>query len=360
MRNAFLPLLIISVLISSVHAQNNIRVGTTFSKQQCVYLGLDWKETYQEILKLDWDILRLGAYWSEIETEENKFDFEELDWQIQQAKRRGIPVVLTIGMKAPRWPEYFIPTWFGTKSRLSYSEKISNNKALKKYLLRFITNVMERYRDENAINFIQVENEALNKFGGKNWQLSKKFLAQEIQLVSSLDALKRPVILTTATYPNKFLRILANVFTKGSWLKDNLALCDILGINVYPTIGQKTLGIRHYVKSLPAHRSERFDYILKMAHKKDVDVWVMELQAEPWEPGELVHTQKHNPPSISPEAVETYYAELKNAGFKTIFLWGVEYWYYQKKVNTNEQWWDMAKNIINESKIIKPDNNGHQ
>jgi len=72
-------------------------------------------------------------------------------------------------MKVPRWPEYFIPVWFSNKSKLRYSERIRNNKKLKKYLLRFMTKVMERYKNKIAISYIHVENEALNKFGGKNW-----------------------------------------------------------------------------------------------------------------------------------------------------------------------------------------------
>ncbi len=346
MKKLFFCLFTIFILTSTGLCEDSILVGTTFSKQQCLYLGLDWKETYQNILSLNWDIIRLGAYWDEIETAEGHFDFATLDWEIKQAHKKGIPVVLTVGMKAPRWPEYFIPEWIYKKTKLEYSQDISENIVLKEYTLRFITKVMGHYNNDIAIKYIQVENEALNKFGKKNWQLSKQFLAKEVNLVKSLDTLKRPVILSTATYPNVFLRFLANIFTKGNWLNDNLELCNILGINVYPTIGQKTLGIRHYVKTLPHHRNQRFNYIFKAAKKKGVGVWVMELQAEPWEPGQLVSTQKHNPPSISPQAVETYFTELTDSGFRTIFLWGSEYWYYQKEINKNNVWWDMAEKIL--------------
>ncbi|MDP2652609.1 MAG: beta-galactosidase [Candidatus Omnitrophota bacterium] len=327
-------------------ADEGLRIGTTFSRQQCIYLGLDWQETYLAVLKLKPDIIRLGAYWNEIEAKESTFDLTTLDWEIKEAKKRGIPIVLTIGMKAPRWPEYFIPAWVFKKTQLHYSDDIAENPVLKKYTLRFIREVINHYSAEEAIAYIQVENEALNKFGKKNWQLSKKFLSEEIELIRSLDNLKRPIVLTAATYPNTFLRTIARIFTKGDWIKNNLALCDILGINAYPTIGQKTFGFRHYVRTSPEQRKKSLRRVLKAAKNKGAELWVTELQAEPWEPGELVHTKKHAPPSISPETVVYYFEELKTEGVRTVLLWGAEYWFYQKKEHGNLRWWKMAEDMF--------------
>lgn len=355
----FLPLYFILILLThspSADADESRRIGTTFSRQQCIYLGLDWKETYDAVLELDWDIIRLGAYWNEIEGKEGRFDFTTLDWEIEKAKEKNIPVILTIGMKAPRWPEYFIPAWVFGKTKLYYSDDISKNEILKEYTLRFIKTVFERYRDEEIITHIQVENEALNKFGSKNWQLSKDFLTEEVNLIKSLDPLNRPVILTAATYPNKFLRFFANIFTKGNWIKNNLELCDVLGINVYPVIGHKTFGVKHYVKTVPAGRIKSIRDILKIVKKENKEVWVMELQAEPWEPGKLVDKGKPDPPSVSPDAVKKYFEELINEGYGTILLWGSEYWYFQKKENHNLRWWNMAQELIEARKDPVPAN----
>lgn len=348
MRQAKYLILAISLFICDPHYlyADSFKIGTTFSKKQCEYLNLDWKETYSAILDLKWDIIRLGAYWTEIEPQENQFDFSDLDWQIQQAKLKGMPIILTVGMKAPRWPEYFIPDWIYQKTNLPYSADISKYPALKKYALRFISTVADHYANEPAIQYIQVENEALNKFGGKNWQILKDFLKEEVDLVRSLDKSNRPIILTTATQPNKIMRFLANIFTKGNPIKDNLQMCDILGINVYPIIGRKTLGIKHYIKNLNTERKKRFSYLLKLAKKENKEIWITELQSEPWEPGKLVHKKAHNPPSSSPEMTKEYFYELKDEGFKVFLLWGVEFWYHQKTKNKNNSWWLMAKDII--------------
>ena len=50
-----------------------MRVGTTFSPAQCEYLGLDWKNAYLRILDEEFDLIRLGAYWSEIEKQEGVY-----------------------------------------------------------------------------------------------------------------------------------------------------------------------------------------------------------------------------------------------------------------------------------------------
>lgn len=342
--------LLLSVSWVRLSYADSLRTGTTFSKVQCLYLGLDWKESYLAVLGMDWDIIRLGAYWNEIEPQEGRCDFSDLDWQIEQAKSRKIPVILTVGMKAPRWPEYFIPEWVYNKTKVGVSHVVSENPVLRRYTLEFIRNVVSHYGEEPAVAYIQVENEALNRYGGKNWQISKEFLSEEVKLVSSLDPLKRPIILTTATQPDKFIRFLVNIFTKGNPIEDNLSICNILGINVYPVIGRKTLGIRHYVKNRKRHREERFSYILKLAEEEGKEAWVTELQAEPWEPGKLVHKMEGNSPSASPEMTKEYFQDLRRQGFTAILLWGAEYWYYQKTRNNNDAWWKMVEEIIGSKK----------
>lgn len=339
-------LLIVTLLYSNDLYAEDIKIGTTFSKIQCEYLDLDWRETFLEILKLDLGIIRLGAYWSEIEVQEGIFDFKDLDWQVNQAKKKGIPIILTVGMKAPRWPEYFIPDWIYKRINHSYSADISKDVLLQKYTLRFISEVIDHYQNETSIKFIQVENEALNRFGGKNWQLHFGFLKEEVSLVRDIDKLKRPIILTTATQPNKFIRFLVNIFTKGNPINDNLKICDILGINVYPIVGWKSFGINHYAKNKKEHREERYSYLFKLAKKKNKEIWITELQSEPWEPGILAHKKKGNPPSSSPAMTTQYFNELKDQGFDVFLFWGAEYWYYQKIKNANPAWWNMANEIM--------------
>src|SRR4030042_2657750 len=86
--------------------------GVNFSQKYTELLGLDWKNTYLALLDdLKVKNIKLITYWNEIESEENKYNFEDLDWQIKNAEERGVKILLVVGMKTPRWPECHIPDW---------------------------------------------------------------------------------------------------------------------------------------------------------------------------------------------------------------------------------------------------------
>jgi hypothetical protein len=325
-------------------------VGTTYSHRQSGYLEIDWKETYLEILKLGFYTVRLGAYWDEIEAVEGTYDFSTLDWQVAEARKRNVPVVLTVGMKAPRWPEFFIPRWLDEKIRVKPGGEVTRDPVLREKTLEFVRRVVLRYRDEPAVRYWQVENEALDRSGPKYWWIGPAFLREEIDLVRSLDGdRKRPIILTVATYPNTFLFLLARFRLDTHPIYQNLELCDILGINVYPVVGQMFWKFKLYFWTRPEERAEYFSKVLKLVKKKGKRVWIMELQAEPWEPGMLVHMTKERPPSGWPEVARESFSEFRRLGFPVIFFWGAEYWYYRSIRQEDAHWWDMARDVLRKS-----------
>jgi hypothetical protein len=345
-RSLSLLLLIVLWFPAKTVAADPITVGTTFSPQQCEYLELDWRETYQAILALDFDVIRLGAYWSFIEAEQGIYDFTDLDWQIEQAEKHKTPVILTVGIKAPRWPEYFIPDWVFENTRLRFAATVSKNLYLQNKALKFIEHVVNRYKGRDIIRYWQVENEALNRFGGKYWRMDKGFLAKEVALVRELDAKDRPVLLTTATYPNWLLNFISAAFTHGDPIADNLELGDILGINIYPIIGQKFWQRGFYVWSGREKREIYFSQMLSRVEESGKELWITELQAEPWEPGHLVYTVSGRPPTGWPESTKLAFQEMRAWGYRTFLLWGAEYWYYQKTRHDNPEWWRMAEEIL--------------
>ena len=82
-----------------------LNVGFTFSRRQADSLDLSWQETFEDAMDLGPTVLRLGAYFDSIEREPGEFDFSSLDWLVDHTPAQS-SVVLTVGMKAPRWPEY--------------------------------------------------------------------------------------------------------------------------------------------------------------------------------------------------------------------------------------------------------------
>ncbi|MDP3723986.1 MAG: beta-galactosidase [Candidatus Omnitrophota bacterium] len=331
-----------------------LRIGTTFSAKQSAYLRLDWKETYHATLGLGFDLIRLGAYWDELEPREDAYHFDDLDWALREAKAKGVPIILTIGMKAPRWPEYFIPPWVLRQLRLRRGREVSQEAYLRERTLRFLQAVVSRYRDEEIIHSWQVENEPLDRAGPGYWWIGRPFLEQEIALVRALDPSHRPIVMNAATHPHRFLRFLTSFFTRHDAIAEALELCDVLALNVYPLIGHRWPWKRSYYRTRAEGRLSYLSRIMEQANDRDIPVWITELQAEPWEPGQLVYLEAAHPPTSHPEMLQPYVQEMRSLGIETILLWGVEYWYYRKTRHGDPTWWEAVGTLLQRLSASRP------
>ncbi|MBD3380173.1 MAG: hypothetical protein GF408_06905 [Candidatus Omnitrophica bacterium] len=327
------------------------RIGTTFSPVQREYLEMSGEEVLGSVLEMGFDIIRLGAYWSRIEKKEGVFDFSELDRQIDLAERKKVPVILTVGMKAPRWPEYFIPAWLERKADLPYGRDVSEDSLLRKKTLEFVTRVVKRYREREIIKVWQVENEPLNRFGGRSWYIGRDFLEREVDLVRILDGGRRKILLTAATYPNTLLRILARASVKHDAIEECLELCDIIGYNIYPTVGHRLWWFDLYWKTTEPGREKYFTALYEKSLDAGKEPWIVELQAEPWEPGHLVYKKKGHPPSCDPGKAVKAVSEFENIGFDTILLWGAEYWLYCLQAHGDGSWTDAVSGVLEREKV---------
>ena len=57
--------------------------------------------------------MRLPVYWDLVEKQPGIYEYADVDWQLDEAKKRDVAVILTVGIKVPRWPECHIPQWVG-------------------------------------------------------------------------------------------------------------------------------------------------------------------------------------------------------------------------------------------------------
>ncbi|OQX00643.1 hypothetical protein BWK69_01015, partial [Candidatus Parcubacteria bacterium A4] len=173
-------------LLGSAKPAENISWGVNFSQIQSQALGLDWKENYLALLEeMNVKNFKLSAYWGLIEPEKDNYNFDDLDWQLEQAKKNNAKVILVVGMKAPRWPECHLPQWAKGLSKKEQQESI----------LSMLKEVVSRYRNSNTITVWQVENEPLFPFGECPW-IDKGFLKKEIDLVKEIDYTEKPVMIT--------------------------------------------------------------------------------------------------------------------------------------------------------------------
>jgi len=336
-------------IFTSINARAEvIRVGTTFSPRQSEYLEQDWKKSYLAILDMGFDVIRLAAYWNTIEKVKGVYDFKTLDWQIKEAKKRKIPVVLVVGMKAPRWPEYYIPGWLLAELELKPGQELGSDFTLGEKTLEFIKKTVDRYKNESTIRYWQVENEPLGRFGPHFWWIGKEFLEREVSLVRELDPASRPIVITAETYPNNFIRFMMRFIPPSAPISDTMQLCDILGLNIYPVVGKKFYCFNFYVRTRQLERLRYFSELITKVRGRGKKIWITELQAEPWEAGKLVHKSPEKPVSIWPDMIQATFNEMKALGVDTVFLWGAEYWHFRKTRYNDTAWLNKAKAILSE------------
>ncbi len=314
-------------------------LGTTFSQLQCQYIGLDYRKVFRQICSLNFRYIRLCSYWNQIELVANQFDFSVLDWLLDQCHRYGINVVLAVGMKTPRWPEFHFPDWLSCCNDTSgSSQPIDRHPEICDRTLRFVEAVLNHTRDAPAIQYWQVENEPFARLeitGGRF--LSYQFVRREVERVRAIALPHQKILLTNA------ITLPAAQFPEDDRaFRESLALADAVGINVYAKvpIGNSPF----YIEPLPPfwNRLKVWQQSLVGAGK---EAWIAEAQAEPWEPGELVAMKKVNYPSSTPTRVQNLVARLNDIGYSTILLWGCEYWYWHWK-NGRDEWWRMAERLL--------------
>ena len=301
----------------------NIKYGVSFSPRYARYLNLDWKKVYLQILDdLKVKNLRLTSYWNSLEPEEERVNFDETDFMLSEAQKRGVKVILVVGARQPRWPECHTPDWAKTLSVEQRQQK----------LLIFVKKVVERYKDYPSVKGWQVENEPfVNWFGERCDKLDKEFLKEEIKLVRDLDTAKRPIVITDT----------------GEWSMwtDAMKSSDILGISLYRKVYNPYWGYTTYPIP-PVYYSARSSIARVFFAPNNQKIIVAEFQSEPWVKQAIPDT------AISEQVKLFSIEEFKNntsyaqkTSFDEIYLWGVEWWYWISQ-HGHPEYLDFARTIF--------------
>ena len=275
MKTILLPILIFITLLLGFLAftawytpgeNPEVKIGVSFSPQQAQKLGLDWQETYLSLLtNLKVRNIRLNSYWREIETTDNEYYFENLDFLVEKAAENGAQVMLVVGLKQPGWPECFTPDW----------AKLLKLKDRQKQALEFIEVVVERYKGKPTIEKWQVENEPLFNYGADCDPKDLEFLQAEVQLVRSLDPTREIVVTDSGEL--------------GFW-KNAMSTSTIFGTTLYRKVHNPIFGI--FIWPLPAgFYSLKSDLVREFFAPVNQKTIISELQAEPWFSKPLIDTK---------------------------------------------------------------------
>jgi hypothetical protein len=326
-----------------IASRGSTLLGISFRPLQAAAFGLDPSAALQTLLGFPFQLIRLGAYWNQIEPGPGKFLTGELDRQIDAAEAAGKQIILCVGpLKTFGYPEFFAPAHH---LRTPFPEhtliKPSAYPDLLDAASAFITRLVERYRERQSILAWQLEHEAVDPLGVEHsWRLDVDFVKQEANALRKADP-NRPLLMNGYLPTSLPVRFNQGWRTRdqGDSLALALRLADLVGIDYYPrnalvNIGSRTLYLDGSQNAwLQAKRQQLFTWAAGHRQK----LLVSEGQAEPWE---TVTT----PPSPASQAMYSclpeqvilnYNAWLGQvspaAPLYAYLFWGAEYWLLRKQ-----------------------------
>lgn len=298
-----------------------VSMGVSFIPDYASYLGVNPQQTMDALIN---DVgvrqFRLVSYWNDGEPTKGHYDFSQLDWEFAKADAAHAKITLTLGLRQPRWPECHPPSWTDTSQPESqwYPE-----------LKAYMSAVIERYKNNPALQNYQLENEYFLKGFGTCTDMSRSRLANEYNLVKSLDP-KHPVIVGRSNN--------ALGWPVGEPQPDEFS------ISIYRRVWDSNVTHRYLEYPFPA-----WFYAFTAGWQEIMtgkDMVIGELQAEAWPPNgqpipetSLAEQNK----SMNATRLKDTFEFGKATGMKTINMWGAEYWYYRMEKLHDPSLWNVAK-----------------
>ncbi len=297
--------------------------GSSFNTVYAQELGLNWKEVYVAMLDdLGVRRLRLAAHWNMTEPERDAYSFEEMDFQVEEAAKRGATVIFAVGKRLPRWPECHIPDWALNLSKEEQEAEI----------LQYIEDFVNRYKKYDHITMWQVENEPfLGSYALDHCRdFDSDFLDREIELVRSLDERDRPIMVTDSGELSAWHR--------------SFDRADVFGTTMYLYAWNSVMGEFRNWWFTPGSYSFREN--LWQLLTSDNEAIIAELALEPWLDKPVIREATDiQIRRMSPEKFDKVIEFAKKTGMETQYLWGAEWWYYMK-LQGEEWYWERGKELF--------------
>lgn len=335
---AFLALLMLSVggmwgiaqWYIHKHQNEPLQLGVTFIPSYARYFELDPQSTLRAIFDdLGVKHVRVVSYWEDGEPTPGHYDFSDLDWEFQMAQQYGAKVSLSIGLRQPRWPECHMPAWAERLSKPEWYPQLKN----------YMTAVINRYKDNPALDSYQLENEFFLKAFGHCTDFDRNRLVDEFKLVRQLDPHRTLVV----SMSNNAIGTPIGQPTPDKW-----------AISVYKRVWDKTITKRYFEYPIPAwYYAFRAGWTeLTRGHNS----FIHELQAEAWAPNDLgikdIPIAEQDKSLDAPRLIDRF--EYGRAtGMRQIDMWGVEWWYWRKAKLGDDSLWNVAKEEFSKTNQVK-------
>ena len=293
--------------------------GLNFSQKYATDLGLDWEETYIHILdELKPKRLRISAHWDLIEQKKGIYDFTDLDWQITEAAKRDIQVILAIGRRTPRWPECHPPVW----------AKPLTEEAIEPLIMALLKEEIKYFESFDNIIYWQIENEPFLDIFGDCPDGNEKLLDKEIALVNSIS--DKPIMVTDSGELSTWRKMA----DKG----------NILGTSMYKTVWNPYW--KFFTYPIPSSYYYYKAKINQYFNKNLEKVIVSELQGEAWGNAPLPQIPLNEQyRSMNADKLKNNIEYARRSGLPEIYVWGAEWWYWVKKQGNNS-FWEIMKDTL--------------
>ena len=317
--------------------QGNPQFGISYSCNQARYLlgaSVDCAGTLAAILDdLGARHVRLSLYWNAVEPQPGAFDFSETDALIAAARAHGADVLLTLGIKAQRYPEVYLPSWLANTASLPEGAVLDRLPGVRDAALAFVDAAVAHYADDTTVTAWQVENEPFIKNFQTidGWTVSAQTTAAEAAEVRRNDAQHRPVVVTHSAW---------TIYDQ-AW-KQALGLGDVLGENVFT----KKAWIRPWWYFFPYHIGPLAPDLpgqAALARREGKQLWITELQAEPEEQRALPQTLDGNADSLTPQNFAATLRLARRSGASRVYLWGSEWLYAVRATPRGTLLWNEAR-----------------
>ncbi len=316
-------------------------LGISFSCRQVEYLGGDCQTAFAALLD---DVgvrhVRLSLYWDDVEPRPGQYDFSAIDALVSAAAVRGADVLMTVGIKAQRYPEVYLPGWVADVSGLSEGAALDEVPGVRSAALAYIKVAVRHFSGDSNIVGWQVENEPFIKNFDKirGWVISPGMIDAEVAVVRAADAGRHPVVVTHSSW---------TIYDQ-AW-KRALGAADILGQNLFAKKAWITdwwyffpFEMGPFVPDLPSQSAA--------ARAPGKDLWITELQAEPEERNSLTALELRAAKSMSPRILASNVKLARRSGAARVYLWGAEWWYAIRGRDPNMDMWREAKRLFAESR----------
>lgn len=299
--------------------------GVSFSQKRSLEYDLDWRSNYLALLDdLQIRNYRLMSYWDLHEPGRGQFDFTDLDWQMAEAAKRGATVSLAIGIRQPRWPECHEPGW---------AHKLGGHE-WKQALYAYMEIVVNRYKDHPALASWQLENEGMNNWFGTCPIADRQRLIEEFALVKKLDK-TNPIYMSLSDQHG---------------LPLGEPTPDVYGFSMYRLLWNEKIPPQGYITyPTPIWYHRLRAAVIKLTKQRDV--FVHELQMEPWGPrdNKQLSIEEQNK-SMSQKQLGEVVLFARKSGIQKIDVWGSEWWYWRKVNGDPHIWEEVRKQLLLEKR----------